>query len=61
MQQHGKYYITLKGVHYEVSQEVHDGVLLILAFESECKPSLRESFSCTCHSADHNTSESDSA
>lgn len=24
MQQHGKYYITLKGVHYEVSQEVHD-------------------------------------
>ena len=24
MQQYGKYYITLKGVHYEVSQEVHD-------------------------------------
>lgn len=24
MQQHGKYYITLKGVHYEVSQEIHD-------------------------------------
>ena len=24
MQQHGKYYITLKGVYYEVSQEVHD-------------------------------------
>jgi len=24
MQQHGKYYITLKGVRYEVSQEVHD-------------------------------------
>lgn len=24
MQQYGKYYITLKGIHYEVSQEVHD-------------------------------------
>ena len=24
MQQHGKYYITLKGVHYEIGQEVHD-------------------------------------
>ena len=28
MQQHGKYYITLKGVHYEVSQEVHDAYYL---------------------------------
>ena len=26
MQQYGKYYITLKGVHYEVSQEVHDTI-----------------------------------
>jgi len=24
MQRNGKFYITLKGVHYEVSQEVHD-------------------------------------
>lgn len=24
MQRNGKFYITLKGVHYEVSQEIHD-------------------------------------